>query len=286
MKPHEIKQVLLEMGGKANKALGQHFLIDTHALEAIVEAADIQEQDWVLEIGPGLGVLTMQLLDAGANVVAIEQDRRFLDLLQGRAEKLLASPSTAIRQVGELRLVHGDAAALDWDPFIGQVPWKFVSNLPYSITSLAIRKALYRPNPPERMVVLIQREVAERAIARDGKYSLLSLMVAFACREMRIIRRVLPGAFFPPPRVQSAVLELIPYDAREREQKWGMDPERIMEIAKVGFAHPRKKVRSNLAGFVFSPENFSFAGIGEDMRAEDVLPEQWAKLAECRKKSS
>lgn len=284
MKPHDIKQTLLEMGGKANKALGQHFLIDGSVLEAILEAADIREHDWVLEIGPGLGVLTTRLLDEGANVVAIEQDRRFLDLLQGRAEKLLASPSTAIREVGELTLIHGDAAALDWDPLVGEVPWKFVSNLPYSITSLAIRKALYRAHPPERMVVLIQREVAERAIAREGKRSLLSLMVAFACREMRIVRRVLPGAFFPPPRVQSAVLELIPYDAHEREQTWGMDPERIMEIAKVGFAHPRKKVRSNLAGFVFSPEDFSFAGIGEDTRAEDVLPEQWAKLAARRSK--
>ena len=263
MKPSEIKAVLAEMGGKANKALGQHFLVDEHALQSIVASADINTNDRVLEIGPGLGVLSLALREAGAEVFAIEQDRRFLERLEAEG----------------ISVTHGDAAVLDWEAVIGIAPWKFVSNLPYSITSLAIRKALYAPRPPERVVVLIQREVAERAIARDGKHSLLSLMVAFATSSARIVKRVPPGAFFPPPKVQSAVLELIPLSNSEREKKWGMDPEKIMKIAKLGFAHPRKKVRSNVSTCLFTEEDFVFAGITEMARAEDLLPEQWAKLA-------
>ena len=263
MKPQEIKAILAELGGGANKALGQHFLIDPHALEAIVGAAQICTGDRVLEIGPGLGVLSLALRQAGAEVLAIEQDRRFIPRLQEQG----------------MQVTYGDAARFDWDLILGSEPWKFVSNLPYSITSLAIRTALYRPHPPERLVVLIQKEVAERILAREGKQSLVSLMVALVSASTRIVKRVQPGSFFPPPKVQSAVLEVIPLSFADRMQKWGMDPERIMEIAKVGFAHPRKKVRSNLSGFLFTESDFSEAFVSVNARAEELQPEQWAKLA-------
>ncbi len=264
MKPQEIKAVLAELGGGANKALGQHFLIDPHALEAIIEAAQIRAGDRVLEIGPGLGVLSLALKQAGAEVLAIEQDRRFISRLQEQG----------------IGVTYGDAARLDWDEIVATDPWKFVSNLPYSITSLAIRTALYRPHPPERLVVLIQKEVAERILAREGKHSLVSLMVALVSSSTRIVKRVQPGSFFPPPKVQSAVLEVIPLSSIERVEKWGMDPERVMEIAKIGFAHPRKKVRSNLVNFSFMETDFVEAGILENARAEELKPEQWARLAQ------
>jgi len=127
---------------------------------------------------------------------------------------------------------------------------------------------------PVIVVVLVQREVAERAIAKNGKTSLLSLMVALASREARIIKRVSPGAFYPPPKVESAILQITPMTIEERRKKWGIDPQKIMEIAKRGFAHPRKKLFSNLG---YSPTNLP--AYSPNLRAEDLSPEEWAKLA-------
>lgn len=266
MIPSEIKFVLSQLGGSANKRLGQHFLIDKKTLEAIVETADIQAQDRILEIGPGLGVLTRELIRKGGEVIAIERDRRFVEYL---VETIHESP---------LRVVQGDAAQIDWHEIVGDRDWKFISNLPYSIASLALRKALYSPHPPKTMVVLIQREVAERGIAKDGKISLLSLMVALASSEARIIRRVPAGAFFPPPKVESAILQITPLSNEERLKKWGIEPEKVMEIAKVGFAHPRKKLVSNLKSLVGTQLVAPIRNI-ENARAEDLSPKEWTELA-------
>jgi len=260
MNPSEIKKALSQFGSGANKRLGQHFLIDAAALETIVEAASIKRGDRVLEVGPGLGVLTRALIEKGAEVSAIEQDRRFVEYLQ---------------PVSGLRVVHGDAATVHWHELVKGDAWKFVSNLPYSITSLALRKALWAPKPPEVVVVLIQREVAERAVAKDGKTSLLSLMVGLASASARIVRRVPPGAFYPPPKVESAILQVVPMPWAEREQRWGIDPEKIMHVAKKGFAHPRKLLSSNLE---IAPTLLSEFGLNPKARAENLAPEDWAKL--------
>jgi len=240
-----------------------------------------------------LGVLTGTLIERGADVMAIEQDRRFISYLEKKFPK-------------QLLIVHGDAAKTDWDALVGSAPWKFVSNLPYSITSLALRKALWSESVPEKIVVLVQREVAERAVTvsqdpfvfpigkgkastlppyqggtkggprRRGKTSLLSLMVAFASSSAKIVKRVPAGCFYPAPKVESAILEVVPMTKGERKEKWGMDPEKIMALAKKGFAHPRKLLASNLGinqtvlfGLVLNPK----AGV------EDLSPDDWAKLA-------
>ncbi len=281
MTPTEIKAALSILGGGANKGLGQHFLIDAAALEVIVASAAIREGDRVLEIGPGLGVLTRALLEKGAEVVAIEQDRRMIEhLSRGQNNRLQVS--------------HGDAAAIHWHTLIGEGNWKFVANLPYSITSLALRKALWAPHPPEVAVVLVQREVAERAVSvapnllqpslgkgerKKHKTSLLSLMVALACSSARIVRRVPPGAFYPPPKVDSAVLQLIPMPWGERQAMWGIEPEKIMQLAKLGFAHPRKLLASNLGGKQ-AAEALKTVGLSEKIRAEDVSPLEWARLTQ------
>lgn len=259
MKPSDIKTILAGFGSGANKKLGQHFLIDKNVLQTIVESAELKSGDTILEIGPGLGVLTNQLEEQGARVIAIEQDRRFLPLLEKENRKV----------------IHGDAARLDWEEIVEVGKWKFVSNLPYSITSLAIRKALWCLNPPELVVVLIQREVAERATAKDGKGSLLSLMVALASSSAKLVKRVPAGAFFPPPKVESAILKIIPMTQADRELKWGVKPEKIMEIAKRGFAHPRKLLASNLQ---ISPGVLKNAGLNEKARAEDLSPADWSRL--------
>lgn len=260
MTPTEIKEALTKIGGGANKRLGQHFLIEPTALEVIVESASIKPGDRVLEVGPGLGVLTRALLDNGAEVTAIEQDRRFVGYLSDL----------------DARIVQGDAAMVHWHELIGDGAWKFVSNLPYGITSLALRKALWAPKPPSIVVVLVQKEVAERAIAKTGKTSLLSLMVSLASISSRIVKRVKPGAFYPPPKVESAILEVIPMSWQEREKRWGIDPEKIMEVAKRGFAHPRKLLSSNLD---VDPKALKTIGVNEKARAEDLSPDDWAALA-------
>ena len=274
MNPTQIKAALSHLGGGANKRLGQHFLIDQKALEVIVTGADIHAGDRVLEVGPGLGVLTRSLLAKGAEVVAIEQDRRMVEYLTGVGAGFKPAPT-------ELQIVHGDAATIHWHSLIGEGNWKFVANLPYSITSLALRKALWAPQPPEVAVVLVQREVAERAISiadgKRGKTSLLSLMVALACSSSRIIRRVPPGAFFPPPKVESAVLQLISMPWAERRTHWGAEPEQIMALAKRGFAHPRKLLVSNL-GLPEARIILQKLGLSEKARAEELSPTHWAQL--------
>ncbi len=262
MTTSEIKIAFARLGGRANKKLGQHFLIDRAALEAIVEAAEIVSGETVLEIGPGLGVLTDALTDRGANVIAIEQDRRFHNFLI-RANR---------------KVVHGDAAKVDWDELVENKPWKFVANLPYAMTSLALRKALYAVRPPDRVVVLVQREVAERAIAKNKKTSLLSLMVALASKEAKIVRRVPAGAFYPPPKVESAILKIVPMTVTERIAHWGIEPERIMELARRGFAHPRKFLSSNLGLDATGRSILSKTGIADRARAEDLSPQDWAAL--------
>lgn len=264
MTPTQIKSALMVIGAKANKKLGQHFLIDQQALATIVSAADIKHDDRILEVGPGLGVLTRALIGAGASVIAIEKDRKFVTYLEFNG----------------LDLHLGDAAKIDWEPLIKNRPWKFVSNLPYAITSLALRKSLYINNSPELVVVLVQREVAERALARDGKQSLLSLMVALASSKTEIVRRVPPGAFYPPPKVESAVLKIVPMTNKQRLEKWGIEPEEVMAVAKKGFAHPRKLLQRNLA--IESnkwQELSSRIGFNIKARPEDLSAQQWVELA-------
>ena len=283
MNPSEIKSVLNQLGGGANKRLGQHFLIDEATLKTIVDHAPNHPAAVVLEIGPGLGVLTKELLNKGCEVVALERDGRFIDFLDSR---LCGNDKRGIGNDDDrLRIVRGDAAELDWMDVVGDREWSLVSNLPYAISSLALRLALWSSRPAEHVVVLVQREVAERVIAKDGKTSLLSLMVALASSSSRIVRRVPPGAFFPPPKVESAVLVIEPMPVPERFEKWRIDPQRIMDIAKVGFAHPRKKLIGNLAtGEAAEKEKlqtvFRELELSENVRAEELQPEQWAKLTQ------
>lgn len=272
MNPSEIKTVFQQLGGGANKRLGQHFLIDAAALQAMADHAPNEAGTVVLEIGPGLGVLTRALVAKGCDVIALERDRRFLDYLA--------------TEIPSIRLVSGDAAEIDWMTLVGNRSWSLVSNLPYAISSLALRLALWSPRPADRVVVLVQREVAQRAIdvAPDGKTSLLSLMIALASQSARIVRRVPAGAFFPPPKVESAILEIQTMPVIERSQKWGIDPERIMVLAKIGFAHPRKMLIGNLAtGGVLAKDEllslFARLGFAQSVRAEDLAPAQWAQLA-------
>jgi 16S rRNA (adenine1518-N6/adenine1519-N6)-dimethyltransferase len=266
MTPTEIKKVIASLGGGTNKRLGQHFLIDASALDAVVREAHLHPGMITLEVGPGLGVLTQGLLDAGHDVIAVERDPRFISYLESRFQKN-----------SKLKVIRGDAAQLDWMEIVKDSEWQLVSNLPYAISSLALRLALWSPHPAENIVVMLQREVAERAAGKNGKTSLLSLMVALASSDIRIVKRVAPGAFYPPPKVESAILQIEPMPVPERVIRWGIDPEKIMKVAKKGFAHPRKLLASNLE-LSSTGSRLSSFDIPDKARAEDLSPDDWAKL--------
>lgn len=269
MNPSSIRAIMSELGAVANKRLGQHFLIDPGALKAIVAAAEIKKGERVLEIGPGLGVLTKQLIESGASVISIERDRRFAEWLPKQD------------WVKDLTVTGGDALDIDWSTFIGDGPWKFVSNLPYGITSIALRRALWAAHPPTKLVVLIQREVAERCIDKK-KTSLLSLMIGLAVSSAQIVRRVAPGAFYPPPKVESSVLVVDVLSPAERLAKWGIDPERVMWYAKQGFSHPRKRLASNLGLTAEAWDRIRGENVDNlHVRAEQLSVDAWVTLAKA-----
>ncbi len=282
MNKNEIISTLKDLGRRPNKGLGQNFLIDKNILNKVVDSAEIKKGDRVLEIGPGLGVLTEALLDSGAQVTTIEKDKIL-------AERLLQQQPPRQRGTiaqSAIRGICADAAKTDLDDLMSTKPWKFASNLPYSITSIALRKALYAKNPPTLLVALIQKEVAERILAEDKKerMSLLALMSHLACSDIKIIHRVSPSSFYPEPKVDSAIIKMVPLSQKDRIKKWGIDPETVMKVAKLGFSHPRKLLGRNLGIKTEAWDVISAKlRINPKARAEELKAEEWVELAKLVK---
>jgi len=261
--------------------LSQNFLIDKNILDKIIDSAEIKKGDRILEIGPGLGVLTQALLKSGATVTFIEKDKVF-------AERLISEHffyQNKIITQNAVRGICSDASKQNFSDLMGSKPWKFVSNLPYSITSIALRKALYTKNPPSLLVALVQKEVAERIMAQNKKVkmSLLALMSHLACSNLKIIHKVSPTSFYPSPKVDSAIFKLIPLSPTERLKKWGIDPEIVMKVAKLGFAHPRKFLYRNLNIKVEAWNKIATKmHINPKIRSEELTPAQWVELTKLQ----
>ncbi len=274
LSPTQIRAILAELNARPEKAFGQNFLIDQTILSTVVEVAELTAKDVVLEIGPGLGVLTEDLLATGARVQTIERDRKFIDYLRSKFAK-----------EERFTITQGDAAELNWNELLPKdTSWKFVANLPYAISSFALRMALWNPTPASRVVVMLQREVAERTLALlrptadSSRSSLLSLMVALRCESGSIVRRVPPGCFFPSPKVESAILLLVPFSPEIQASKWGIEPERIMQLAKRGFAHPRKQLFSTLEVRDQAEKLAAAIQCTKEVRPEALSVDQWAAL--------
>lgn len=273
--PHlDAAAVLKRFGLRADKSLGQNFLQDDFALEAIVAVAEIQITDSVLEIGPGLGSLTRHLAVAAREVVAVELDGRLLPPLQA-----ILSPH------GNVRVVHGDILKLAPDELIHEQDYIVVANIPYYITSAVIRHLLESKIKPRRIVLTIQKEVAERICAKPGDLSLLALSVQ-VYGEPRIAARIPAEAFFPKPKVDSAVLcvDIFPSPRVEPEVL-----ETFFKLTKAGFSQKRKTLRNSLAaGLRISPaqaeELLQQANIESRRRAETLSIEEWLVLCGLYKK--
>ncbi|HBG59177.1 MAG TPA: 16S rRNA (adenine(1518)-N(6)/adenine(1519)-N(6))-dimethyltransferase RsmA [Anaerolineaceae bacterium] len=253
------------------KSLGQNFLVDPNGLNKVLQAAQLNPEDTVLEIGAGLGSLTYLLAQQAKQVVAVELDKRLIPPL---TEALAGFDNVTIKQ--------GDMLALSPDALLGAERYVVVANIPYYITSALIRHLLEAEHKPTRMVLTMQQEVAERILAWDGKMSLLALSVqVYGKPELKA--RIPAGCFYPAPEVDSAVLtiELYPQPLIAAEHL-----DLFFELAHAGFAQKRKTLRNTLAsGMKKSPawaeQLLGAAGIDPQRRAETLSLPEWKQIVEA-----
>lgn len=270
------RQLLSDLELKARKQLGQHFLIDAGILQKIILAAGLAPDDTVIEVGPGLGVLTAELVRRAGRVIAVELD----DNLAQALKENLASPDN-------LEIINADILKLDIDSLIAPPPhnpsqsnrYKVIANLPYYITSAVIRHFMQASGKPEMMVLMLQWEVARSITARPGDMSLLALSVQIY-GQPRIISRVPPGAFYPAPGVSSAILKINLFDTPLIAPE---DAAGFFKLARAGFCAPRKQIINSLIqGLGLSKDiitaQLEAADIAPQRRAETLTPEEWKKL--------
>ena len=242
--PAVVRATLREAGHRPRHRLSQNFLADIEVLEGILAEADPGPGRHVLEIGPGLGLLTGGLLDAGAAVTAVELDRALAAFLRARFEGPLdVAERDGPDAPGGLRLVEGDALDRDLVNLVPP-PYDVVANLPYHITSPILHALLGAPPRPDRSVLMVQREVAERIAAPPGKMSYLSVFVQYHAR-VRIAFTVPPTAFEPEPAVDSAVIVIAPYDLDDRLEP--EDEDGLWRLVQAAFRERRKMIHNVLA---------------------------------------
>jgi len=268
--PLNAANLLKRHGLRADKSLGQNFLQDPLALEKIASAAEIGSTDSVLEIGPGLGSLTRYLAVSAREVVAVELDA-----------KLIPPLKTVIAPYANIRLIHGDILKFPPSELVNQPGYLVVANIPYYITSAIIRHLLENEPKPRRIVLTIQKEVANRICAAPGDMSLLALSVQVYGKP-RIAARIPAGAFFPAPKVDSAVLCLDVYPEPQIKHEL---LETFFKLIKAGFSQKRKTLRNSLsAGLHISPTDaadlLTKANIDPQRRAETLSIPEWQNLCQ------
>ncbi|MCS7463215.1 16S rRNA (adenine(1518)-N(6)/adenine(1519)-N(6))-dimethyltransferase RsmA [Paenibacillus doosanensis] len=278
--PKKTKELLQRHGFTLKKSLGQNFLIDPNILYKIVSAAGLDSAKGALEIGPGIGALTQQLAKTAGRVVAIEIDQRLLPLLE---ETLEPYPNASV--------VQGDVLKVDLKPlfeqyFQGFEPVSVVANLPYYITTPIIMKLLEEKLPLEHIVVMIQKEVAERMSARPGgkDYGSLSIAVQYYC-EPELVTIVPHTVFIPQPNVDSAVIKL---KVRGKPPVEVEDEAFFFDVVQASFVQRRKTIYNNLASRFYTKETKSEleavlqeAGIEPSRRGETLSIQEYANLSRC-----
>lgn len=257
-------RVAMQLAGiKAVKGLGQHFLVDRTSLEAVMAAGELTPEDTVLEIGPGLGVMTLPLARTVARVVAVESDATLADLLERDMPPNL--------EVVARDIMHYD---------LRQLPagYKVVANIPYYLTSAILRLLLESPHPPKLIAVLVQKEVAERVVAPPGKMSVLAFSVQYYGLPA-LTAKVERHKFWPPPKVDSAVLQVKVYD----KPVFAADRDRLFRLVKAGFGEKRKMLKNSLAGGLncsldLATKLVETAGLELTARAQELGMLEWERL--------
>jgi len=267
------KAILRTLGVTPSRRMGQNFLVDRDVLAAIVEAAGVQPGETVIEVGPGLGILTAALVEAvGASgrVIAVELDKRLADYLQ---TAYAGTPQVTIIQQDILRATPGD--------LVGAAPYVVVANLPYQITSAAFRHFLESPHPPERMTLLVQREVAQRIVATPPEMSILAIAVQFFARP-RIMLAVPPEAFVPRPEVHSVVLALESVPPPLPPERW----RGFFALVQAGFGAKRKQIHNSLVERLRLPREtvsafLAAAEIDAMRRAQTLTLDEWLRMEQA-----
>ncbi|MBN1810209.1 MAG: 16S rRNA (adenine(1518)-N(6)/adenine(1519)-N(6))-dimethyltransferase RsmA [Anaerolineae bacterium] len=266
----DVRTILKRYDLRPSKGLGQNFLVNQAILEKIVAAAELTPDDTVLEIGAGLGTLTEQLAQTAGRVIAVELDERLMPVLQD-----------TLSDFDNVTLIHGDILALDPAELVAPATqYKVVANLPYYITSAVLRHLLEASTRPQRMVITVQREVAERIVARPGEMSLLAVSVQFYGHP-QVLFRIRSGCFYPAPDVESAVVQVDMHDAPPVTVE---DVDAFFRVVKAGFAQRRKQLRNTLAGGLYLPPEevtarLHEASVDPKRRAETLSLEEWARIA-------
>jgi len=255
---------------RAKKSLGQNFLTSKAIVEYIIKAAELSVQDTVLEVGPGQGFLTEELLKKTGKVIAVEKDDRLIEYLQKKFAKEVTEK--------KLTIIHGDILDINLKDYgIEAGNYKIIANIPYYITGQILRLFLESNTQPEKMVLMVQKEVAERIVTKDNKESILSISIK-AYGVPHYIKKVSAEYFSPQPKVDSAILLIDNiqknlFKNKEKEKKF-------FEIVKIGFAHKRKVLLNNLNEYKNAQEVFEQYGISLKIRAEELSVQQWVCLIE------
>ncbi len=256
---------------KPTKSMGQNFLTETAVVEEIVEIAGISAGDLVIEIGPGMGILSRQIISSGAELIAVELDRELAALLR---QDLAGQDS--------FTLIEQDARYIDTAEITGNRPYQVVANLPYSVATVIMRNLMESAHPPIRMTVMVQREVAERMTAEPGSMSLLGLATdLYADSEIAMI--VPKEVFIPPPKVESAVVRM---DIRPELRGTAQTRERMFELATMAFQRKRKTLSNGLSMGLDRPkaeldEILASVEIDPMRRPQTLGVDEWLRVAEA-----
>lgn len=271
----QLQRTFKELGFRPKKSLGQHFLVDTCGLHSLLDAADLSPDDIVVEVGPGLGVLTKEIARRVRQVVAVEVDGRLVSYLR-----------QSMSSFSNCSVVHADILRSNPAILLSTMPaglseYKVIADLPYYITSAVLRHFLESHAKPSRMVVMVQEEVGETIVAESGKMSLLSVSVQFYGKPA-IISHVPSSSFYPPPKVDSVILMIDLYQQPPIEVP---STEEFFHVVRAGFSARRKQLRNALAlGLGLSPPDavviLEEADVSPQRRAESLSLSEWARL--CR----
>lgn len=261
-----VKSLLKKYHIHPNKLLGQNFLVNENVLDLIINSANLNKKDFVLEIGPGLGVLSKKLSEKAGTVISVEKDKKMINAL---IDNLISQHN--------IKVVNGDI--FNFLESFEEKKYKVVANIPYYITSSLIRTLLERENQPEKIVLLIQKEVAERICAAPPRMSLLSVSVQLYSDPIKA-EDVGRDNFFPAPNVDSAILVL----SNIKKDKYSIDKDKFFNIVKAGFKYKRKTLENNLSQNLNIPkkniqEILSGLEIDSKRRAETLSIEEWIRIS-------